>query len=186
MAAEPRYIAEGSSFDAVRKLKWFNCLTRSLGCFRYSWRRFTARIHLEWFQRIYHSRPLCIDRSANTVALMQVFLFCFPGRRNKAAECLIIIGGSALCSILSLLVWQIFISDQEMVALVTALVSVAITISIYGPLELMDIPRRFFATMRTSSGRTGRTCELAGADAENASQHSIVPLGRESAQQLET
>ena len=24
MAAEPRYIAEGSSFDAVRELKWFN------------------------------------------------------------------------------------------------------------------------------------------------------------------
>ena len=75
--------------------------------------------------------------------------------------------------------------NRMMFALVLALVSVAITISIYGPLELMDIPRGFFATMRTSSRRTGHTCEHAGADGENASQCSIVPLGKESDHQLD-
>ena len=119
----------------------------------------------------------------NTVALMQVFLFCFPGKRNRAADCLLIIGASALCAIYELIVWEIFVSDQEVVALIVALVSVAITISIYGPLELMDILRGCFATVRTSSGRTGHTCEHGGADGENASQHSIVPLGKACAHQ---
>jgi len=117
----------------------------------------------------------------NSAAMLQVFFFCFPGRRNKVVECLIIIGGSALCMIHTSIVWEIFVSDQDMVALIVALVSMAITISIYGPLEIMDIPRGFFASIRNGSGRTPDTSEHAGTDGENGSQHSIVPLGQESA-----
>ena len=71
--------------------------------------------------------------------------------------------------------------NRMMFALVLALVSVAITISIYGPLELIDIARGFFTSIRISSGRTGHTSEESCADGENGNQHSIVPSGKESA-----
>ena len=105
------------------------------------------------------------------MALAQGLLFCFPGKRNTAAECLITVGVSVAMVIFEILSLGLAYGDREMLALASVLVQAAITIVVFGPLKLTD-------WLWAKNKRYGHDVdEHAGTVVEDTSQHSIVPLG---------
>jgi hypothetical protein len=116
------------------------------------------------------------------IGLNQLYQSCFPGQRHKAVEWFIIISGGAGQMVLLSTVFWVYYEYKDLKTL-TLIVLLAVTIVLYVPKELMEIPRKIWARIlgkqeQQISSIEKDTCEHTDWNVswEDTCQHSIVPV----------